>query len=116
MVAVVCSVPLLGEAVGSALEFAEVRVFSDRGGDIAGLLRWLRPDAVIVDSEAGAAEATAFALEHGLPLLHISVRARELRLFRQGEWEQVSNGEGPSPETVRNVVAGALFARGGPLK
>ena len=82
----------------------------DRGGDIAGLLRWLRPDVVIVDSEAGAAEAAAFALEHGLPLLHISVRDRELRLFRHGEWEQVSNGEGPSPETVRNVVAGSMLA------
>ena len=47
-----------------------------------GNCRASRPDVVIVDSEAGAAEATAFALEHGLPLLHISVRDRELRLFR----------------------------------
>jgi hypothetical protein len=116
LVAVLCSVPLLGEAVGSLLDFAEVRAFSARGGDIGGLLRWLRPDAVIVDSEAGAAEATAFALEHGLPVLHISVRDRELRLFRAGEWELVGNGEGPTPESIRNVVAGSLFAREGPVK
>jgi hypothetical protein len=116
LVAVLCSVPLLGEAMGSALEFAEVRSFAASGGDIAGLLRWLRPDAVIVDSEATAAEATAFALEHDLPVLHVSVRDRELRLFRAGEWELVGNGEGPTPETIRNVVAGALFARGGPVK
>ncbi|MGD0714494.1 MAG: hypothetical protein ABSB24_09955 [Gaiellaceae bacterium] len=113
LVAVVCSVPLLGEAMGSALEFAEVRAFSARGGDIGGLLRWLHPDAVIVDSEAGAAEATAFAIEHDLPVLHISVRDRELRLFRGGEWELIGNGEGPTPESIRNVVAGSLFARGG---
>ncbi|HEY8644665.1 MAG TPA: hypothetical protein VIL77_02165 [Gaiellaceae bacterium] len=28
-----------------------------------------------------------------------------------GEWEQVSNGEGPTPEAIRNVAADALFAR-----
>lgn len=111
LVAVLCSVPLLGEAVGSALEFAEVSTFADRGGDVAGLLRWLRPDALIVDSDAGALEATAFAREHDMPLLHVSVRDRALRVFRNGEWEVVGNGEGPTPEAVRNVIAGTLFAR-----
>jgi hypothetical protein len=110
-VAVLCSVPLLGEAMGSVLDFAEVRTFSERGGDVDGLLRWLRPDALIVDSDAGALEATTFALEHDLPLVHISIRDRALRLFRNGEWEVVGNGEGPTPEAVRNVIAGTLFAR-----
>ena len=113
LVAVLCSVPLLGEAMGSALEFAEVRSFSAAGGDIAGLLHWLHPDALIVDNEAAAVEAAAFALEHHLPLLHVSMRDRELRLFRGGEWELVGNGEGPTPEAIRNVVAGSLFAREG---
>jgi hypothetical protein len=111
LVAVLCSVPLLGEAMGSALEFAEVRIFADRGGDIAGLLRWLRPDALIVDSDTVALEAAAFAQEHDLPLVHISIRDRVLRLFRNGAWELVGNGEGPTPEAVRNVIAGSLFAR-----
>jgi hypothetical protein len=111
LVAVVCSVPLVGEAVASALEFAEVRSFSDRGGDIAGLLRWLRPDAVIVDHEGTAKEASAFALEHPLPVVHIDVREQDLRLFIGGAWEYVGNSEGASPEMIRNVVAGALFAR-----
>ena len=93
------------------LDFAEVRSFADRGGDIAGLLRWLRPDALIVDSDAVALEATAFAREHDLPLVHISIRDRALRLFRNGEWELVGNGEGPTPAAVRNVIAGSLFAR-----
>ena len=115
LVAVLCSVPLLVEAVDAALEFAEVRAFSSGRGDTVGLLRWLRPDAVIVDSDRDAQEATAFARERDLPVLHISVRERELRLFHRGAWEFVGDGEGPTPESIRNVVAGMLFARDGRL-
>jgi len=111
LVAVLCSVPLLGEAMGSVLDFAEVRSFAAAGGDIAGLLGWLRPDALIVDSAAGAEAATVFAREHDLPVVYVSVRDRTLHLFHGGEWEQVSNGEGPTPEAIRNVAADALFAR-----
>ena len=39
-----------------------------------------------------------------------------LRLYRVGEWEQIGDGEDPTPEAIRNVVAGALFARGGPVR
>jgi hypothetical protein len=113
LVAVVCSVPLLGEAMGSALDFAEIRLFSGRGGDVAGLLRWLRPDAVIVDSDAIAEEAVPYAREHARPVVHVSLRERALKLYRSGVWEQVGNGDGPTPESIRNVVAGALFAREG---
>jgi hypothetical protein len=113
LVAVVCSVPLLEEAVQSALEFAEVRPFSNRGGDIAGLLSWLRADAVVVDSTTAAAEAAAFALDHPLPVMHIAVLERELRLFVDGEWEHVADGEGASSEAIRNVIAGTLFSRAG---
>jgi hypothetical protein len=110
-VAVICAVPLLGEAVASTLAFAEVRCFAADGGDVAGLLRWLRPDAAIFDTEDGALDATAFADEYGLPVLHISVRDQTLRLFRRGAWEYVSNGDGPTPEEIRNVIAGVLFSR-----
>jgi hypothetical protein len=113
LVAVVCAVPLLGEAMSSTLEFAEVRTFAASGGDVAGLLEWLRPDVLIVDSEGAAGAATTFAREHELPVLHIAIRERSLRLFRRGEWKQLSNGEGPTPEAIRNVVAGSLFSRGG---
>jgi hypothetical protein len=116
LVAVLCSVPLLGEAMVSALEFAEVRSFAQSGGDVEGLLGWLRPDALIVDSSVGAEAATSYAREHDLPLVHVSVRDRTLHLFRAGKWEQVSNGDGPTPEAIRNVVAGSLFARGGPVR
>lgn len=116
LVVVWCSVPLLGEAVDFALEFAEVRSFASSGGDLAGLLRWLRPDAVVVDSDEGAADAAPFAREHDMPLLHVSVRERSLRIYRAGEWQDVAEDEGPTPEAIRNVVAGALFARGGPVR
>jgi hypothetical protein len=111
LVAVICAVPLLGEAVASTLDFADVRCFAADGGDVAGLLRWLKPDAAVFDTEDGALDATAFADEYGLPVLHISVRDQTLRLFRRGMWEYVSNGDGPTPEEIRNVIAGALFAR-----
>jgi hypothetical protein len=112
LVAVVCVVPLLGEAMESALDFAEVRSFSAADGDIAGLLRWMQPDALIVDSEAIAEQAVAFARERELPVVHISVHDRLLRLYRRGAWEIVGSGEDVALETSRNVVAGVLFARG----
>jgi hypothetical protein len=113
LIAVVCAVPLLGEAMSSALEFAEVHSFAARAGDIGGLLHWLHPDAVIVDNDASAADATAFARQHDLPVLHVALRERALRLFRAGEWEVVASGDGPTAEAIRNVVAGVLFARNG---
>ena len=112
-VAVVCAVPLLGEAVRSALEFADVQTFAARSGDLDGLVRWLQPDVLIVEDEADATEAEAFARDHGLPVLHVSVRDPVLRLCRRGEWEHIGNGDAPTPELIRNVVAGALFARAG---
>jgi hypothetical protein len=111
-VAVISSVPLLGEALGSALEFADVRTFAAHGGNLSGLLEWLRPDALIVDRDLSA-DDVAYVQQRGLPVVHIGVRERELRMFHDGEWTQVSNGDGPTPEAVRNVVAGALFAGGG---
>lgn len=111
LVAVVCAVPLLGEAVRSALEFADVQTFSERGGDLDGLLRWLRPDALIVDSHAGAEQSVTYARENDLPVVHLAVQERELRFYRAGSWTHVGNGDGPTPEAIRNVVAGALFAR-----
>jgi hypothetical protein len=113
LVAVVCVVPLLGEAMESALDFAEVRSFSASGGDIAGLLRWMRPDALIVDTDDDAEQAAVFARDHELPVLHVSVQERALRLHRHGAWEIIESAEGATPTVIRNVIAGALFAREG---
>jgi hypothetical protein len=115
LVAVVCDVPLLVEAVDPALEsFAEVRAFKARG-DTEGLLRWLRPDVVIVDTDEDARQAAVVAKEFGVSVLHISVRERTLRVFQHGAWRHEVNGEGPTPESIRNVVAGTLFGRRGTL-
>jgi DNA-binding NarL/FixJ family response regulator len=111
LIALVCSVPLLAEGLRSALEFAEVRAFSGDNGDTPGLLRWVRPDAVIVDSERGADDAAAFAQDRDVPVVHISVRNQALRLFHRGGWTDIAGGEDPTPEAIRNVVAGTLFAR-----
>ena len=94
----------------SALDFAEVRSFAASG--TAGPVGRLHPHALIVDSEAGAEETVEFAREHELPLLHVSVLAHALRLFRGGAWVDVGNGSRPEPE-MRNLLAGVLFARGG---
>lgn len=113
LVAVVCAVPLLGEAMMSALDFAEVRSFSVHGGDVTGLLESLRPDAVVVDSEDGAAGAMSYAAHRALPVLRVCVRERTLSVLRDGVWERVDDEDGPTPEAIRNRVAGALFAREG---
>lgn len=110
LVAVMCVVPLIGEALVSALDFAEVRSFNG-GGDIAGLLQWLRPDAIVVDDDEGVAGASAYAAEHALPLVHVCVRTRSTRIFADGVWRDVPGDDGPSPDMIRNVIAGALFAR-----
>jgi hypothetical protein len=110
LVAIVSTVPLVGEAAGSMLDFADVRFFAGRR-DTAGLLSSVRPDAVVVDHDEDAEAARGYAAQHHLPVVHISVRERSVRLLRNGVWEQIGNGEGPTPESIRNAVAGSLFSR-----
>ena len=113
LVALVGSVPLLAEALRAALDFADLQSFDAKGGEIGGLLSWLRPDAVVVDGEKEATDAAAYALAHPLPVLHISLGERALRLFIGDHWREIPAGEAGEPETVRNVLAGALFAPAG---
>ena len=111
LVAVVCVVPLVAEAVSAALDFAEVRSFAGHR-DTPGLLRWLNPDAVVVDNPEDAAEAAEFAQTNELPVVQVCVHDRSLEVFRDGRWHDASD-EGPTPEAIRNVLAGSLFARVG---
>jgi hypothetical protein len=112
LVALVCAIPLLAEAVRSELGFAEVVAFAGQRGDIGGLLYWLHPDAVVVDTDEAAVGAAAYAQEHELPVVHIAAKKHALYLFQDGAWEETGNGEDPSPENVRNVLVGALYAGG----
>jgi hypothetical protein len=101
---------MLGEALTTALEgIAEVRRFPAGRGDTAGLLRALGPDAVVVDSEAEANEAAAFAGETSSPLVHVSLRDQALRTFEDGRWNHAE--ETASPESIRNAVVGGIFGR-----
>jgi hypothetical protein len=112
LVAVVYSVPLLCEAISSALDdIAEVRTFRARLGGTVGLLQSLRPDAVVVDHPHEAAEARTWTQDRGIPLVHVNLRERNIRVLRAGDWEESA---GASPESIRNVIAGAMYARGEP--
>ena len=112
LVAVICSVPLVFEGLRDALSsIARVQFFPAATGT-TGLLRWVKPDAVVVDSEDEAEYATAFARELDLPLVLISVRDAEVRFFTRGVWLKATNGdEGATPQTVRNIIAGSLYGR-----
>ena len=112
LVAGVCVVPLIGEAVAAALEFADVRSF-DAQRDTPGLLGSLKPDAVVVDNPEDAAAAAEFARGKALPVVEVSIRDLSLKLIRAGSWHEVGDGDGPTPEAIRNVVAGSLFAGAG---
>ncbi len=111
LVVALCSVPLLEEALAAALkDIADVQGFPAHRGDTIGLLRWLKPDAVVVDAEDEAEAAASFASESNSPILHISLAERKLRILRDGAWEEAA--EGASPEEIRNILAAGLFARG----
>jgi hypothetical protein len=113
LVAVLCRVQLLSEAIRGALaEIADVRVFPAGIGDTEGLLRSLDPDAIVVDDETEAEAAKAFVGETGsATLLHVSLRDERLFVLTEKGWQDETN-DGISPESVRNVLVGHLFARG----
>lgn len=112
LVVALCSVPLLQEGLDVALgDVTDLHTFPVNGGDTLGLLRDLRPDALVVDDSVDAATLLPFADESQLPVLHISLRDRTLRILRNGSWEVAGNG-GASPEDVRNMLIASLLAGG----
>jgi hypothetical protein len=111
LIAVICTVPLLEEALLAAVgDMTTVRSFP-AGRDTTGLLSWLRPDGIVVDSDEEAENALPFARELGLPLLHVSLAKRKLRILRDGEWDEPEELTA-SPETVRNIIVGGIFGAG----
>ncbi|HYY32703.1 MAG TPA: hypothetical protein VE693_03850 [Gaiellaceae bacterium] len=111
LVAVVSAVPLLVEAVEGALAgMAEVRSFPAGSGDTAGFLRFLKPDAVVVDSLEEAQQAISFARGAGATLVHVSLPDQRLRLLRAGGWIEYVNGSA-SPERLRSALAAGLLGK-----
>ena len=111
VVAVFCRVPLVAEALTGAFEgMAEVRTFPINGGDTAGVLRWLRPDAVVVDDEGAAESAVPHVADEDGLLVHVSVSDGVVRVFKDGGWE-VADADGSSPDSIRNLVIGSLLRR-----
>jgi hypothetical protein len=113
VVAVLCRVPIVAEALAGAFEgMAEVRIFPSNGGNTAGVLRWLRPDAVVVDDEHAAASAAPYAVTEGGLLVHVSVQDGAVRVFTGEGWE-IADVDGSSPDAIRNLVIGSLLRRVG---
>lgn len=110
VVAVFCRVPLVAEALTGAFEgMAEVRSFPANDGDTAGVLRWLRPDAVVVDDPGVAERAVPHVAGEGGLLVHVSVSDGVVRVFKDG-WD-VADADGSSPDSIRNLVIGSLLRR-----
>lgn len=109
LVAFLYSVPLLHEALLSTFDsIADVQAFPAGRGDVTGLLRSVKPDAIVVDDADEADEAQSWAKRHQIPLVHISLRDQRIRVLRDGSWEETA---GTGAETIRNVLAGSLYGR-----
>ena len=108
VVAVISRVPLISEAVSGALEgIADVRWFPADAGDAGGLVRSLRPSAVVVDSEDVAGDVEPAAGDVDALLLHVLLQEGTVRVLRDGVWE---DAEGPaSPNAIRNLIVGAVY-------
>jgi hypothetical protein len=110
LVAVICRVPIFGEAATAAVgDVMNVRSFPP-SRDTSGLLSWLRPDGIVVDSDEEAAAAAPFAIAANVPLVQIQMSSSVLRVLRAGRWEKTETTA--SPEAVRNILVGGIFGKG----
>ena len=106
-IAAICAVPLLSEAISAVLdEIAEVQSFPANGRDIRGLLRWLRPDGIVVDTQKSADDAEAYARAAGCPLVHVQLPKQQLRVLADGRWKKVRDA---SAESIRNALVGSIY-------
>ncbi len=95
LVAVLYSVPLLCEALSSALDdIAEVHAFPAGRGDTVGLLRSVRPDAIVVDDPDEAESARRWARRHSVPLVRVGLREQTISVLRNGGMGGASEYDG----------------------
>jgi hypothetical protein len=110
LVALLYSVPMLREALSSTLDsIADVQAFPAGRGDVTGLLRSVKPDAIVVDDADEADKARSWAKRHHAPLVHICLRKQTIKSLNNGGWDETA---GAGAETIRNLLAGSLYGRG----
>jgi hypothetical protein len=110
VVLAVTETPLLTETLKGALDgIAVLRLLPAGLSDLDDLVRHIAPDAVVVDTEEAATCLAPAAAECAAPLVHISLKTRELRVFRESEWRAFPSWE-TSPNSIRNVLIGVIYA------
>jgi hypothetical protein len=110
LVAFVCRAPVLSEALAASLALvADVRSFPAGRPDPEGLVRALRPDALVVDDVDEAERLAPYARGARTPLVLIAAEANELRVLGPEGWDVVSHGDGI--EGIRNLLVAQLFGR-----
>jgi hypothetical protein len=110
LVAFVCRAPVLSEALAASLALvANVRTFPAGRPDPVGLIRALRPDAMVVDDDEEAERLAPYARSARTPLVLIDAEANELRVLGTHGWDVVSYGDGI--EGIRNLLVAQLFGR-----
>jgi hypothetical protein len=110
LVAFVCRAPVLSEALAASLTLvADVRSFPAGRPDPEGLIRALRPDAIVVDDPHEADRLAPYARVAQSPLILIAIDTDELRVLRGSGWEVVSRGDGI--DGIRNLLVAQLFGR-----
>jgi len=88
LVAVVSSSPVLRKRLISALGgLVEVRGVP-AGGEVASFLRWLHPDAMVVDTEKTAAAAAQFAEESDTKLVRVAIHDAKPTSRTTDDWEE----------------------------
>lgn len=110
LVALACRVPLVGEGVASAFDGLAAVERVPAGADTLTVLRWLRPDVLVVDSEEEAQRAIPHARETGLTLVHVLLRERRLRVLKSGRWIEPAE-EAVSGDLLCAIVVGESYGR-----
>jgi hypothetical protein len=109
VVLAVTGTPLLTQALAAALEGVAVLHHLPAGvADLGGLVRHIRPDALVVDCDDEAGELTAVADELSLPFVHVSLQTQQLRVLRDQSWSAQPSW-GTSPSAIRNVLLGEIY-------
>jgi pyridoxal biosynthesis lyase PdxS len=112
VVAAVCRAAIISEALRATLDgVAVVRTLPAGTGDTAGLLRSVKPQAIVVDCEDEAGQAVDYAREAGLPLVQVSLRGEALRVFGGDGWAERDDADDGA---IRRILLAAIYGTEAP--